>query len=422
MAIVSIGDQHIEVFEADGRSVRSRISTGKPGHDTPTGVFSVLQRNRYHESNLYSNAPMPFMQRLTWSGIALHEGYVPGYRASHGCIRMPRAFAASLWQRGYMGMRVIVSPRRVRPVDFAHPWLPAPVPTTLPQLATVVRVAATADDIPATSGSFSPYEGAQQRLARATSLKAAAEKAVKPALDFAAARSREAHQVSAALRASAGILADADEHLELETLAMATVQTETAEAEIRTRIRFAAAGVEAARAAHEKLKQVEKAASSEAFAAAVAAREAQAAAELANEELGLARRGTSPLSVLVSRATGRVHVRQGLSELYEGDVTIADPDRPLGTHVYTATEEIGATEMRWTVVSVPTNGGQTVRGRAPVQQASSSSAAEALERIALPEAVRRLTGERLWPGVSIIVSDFGLGETNVGTDFVILTR
>jgi hypothetical protein len=425
MAVISLADQHIEVFSADGRSERSRISTGMSGHSTPTGIFSILQRRRYHESNIYSNAPMPYMQRLTWSGIALHQGYVPNYRASHGCIRMPGGFASRLWSIGYIGMRVIVSPHRVRPVDFSHPSLPAPASSGLPQLAAVVRVAVAADDLPAVPASLSPYEAVQHRLARAVATKAVTEKAVKPALDAATHKSREARQAAEALSASARILSEAEEHLELEQLAMATVQTEDAEEPIRKRIRFAAAGVEAARTSHETLKELEEKASAEAFAAARAARDAQTAAELAADELSLARKSVSPLTLFVSRKTGHAYVRQGAHEVFEGAVVIKDPERPLGTHVYSAVEEIGTSEMRWTAVSVPTNGGEGGshrRGeRADVSHAQ-SSASEALDRVELPADLRRLVGERLWQGASIIVSDFGLGETTVGTDFVIITH
>jgi len=425
MAIISLADQHIEVFEANGRSERSRVSTGMAGHSTPTGVFSILQRRRYHESNIYSNAPMPYMQRLTWSGIALHQGYVPNYRASHGCIRMPGGFASRLWKIGYDGMRVIISPRRVRPTDFAHPSLPAPISSGLPQLAAVVRVAVAADDLPAASGSLSPYEAAQHRLARAIETKAATDKAVKPALELATRMSREARQAAEALAASARILEEAEEHLELEQLAMATVQTEDAEEPIRTRIRFATSGVEAARASHEKLKELEEKASAEAFAAAGAAREAQTAAELASNELSLARKAVSPVTLFVSRKTGQAYVRQGAQEIYEGTIVIKDPEQPLGTHVYSAVEEMGTSGMRWTAVSVPSNGGEGRshrRGERTEIARPQSSASEALDRIELPADLRRLMGERLWPGASIIVSDFGLGETNVGTDFVIITH
>jgi hypothetical protein len=94
------------------------------GHGTPMGVFSVIQKDRYHHSNIYSGAPMPYMQSITWGGVALHEGVLPGYPASHGCIRMPGAFAVKMWGWTKMGARVIVSPGELSPENFAHASLP----------------------------------------------------------------------------------------------------------------------------------------------------------------------------------------------------------------------------------------------------------------------------------------------------------
>jgi hypothetical protein len=96
------------------------VSTGTASHPTPTGVFSVIQKNRWHRSNLYANAPMFYMQRITWSGVAMHQGIVPNYPASHGCIRLPEAFARQLWGITKMGARVIIARGEVMPVDISH--------------------------------------------------------------------------------------------------------------------------------------------------------------------------------------------------------------------------------------------------------------------------------------------------------------
>jgi hypothetical protein len=329
---------------------------------------------------------------------------------------------------GRIGMRVIVTPARIAPAGIAHAHLPSPSLSVPSQAAALVRVAAagTDDATSAANRPLSPYEAAHARLARAIGMKSATEKAIKPALETAALRSAESNRLSEALKASAGILADAEEQLELENQSMATVQTEAAEGTIRQRIRLAESSVAAARNAHEKLRQAEAAASDAAFAAAGAAREAQTAAEAADEELSLARKAVSPITVFVSRKTGQVYVRQGFQELHDGPIVVAEPDRPLGTHVFTAMQETeGGAAIRWISVSVPTSGGESVRrGRhepAPPAMAA-STAAEALDRITLPDEVRELMSERLWPGASLIVSDFGLGETGQYTDFVILTR
>jgi hypothetical protein len=100
------------------------VSTGMPGHPTPTGVFSVIQKHKFHHSNIYSGAPMPYMQRITWSGVAMHAGVLPGYPASHGCIRMPMSFAVKMWNWTKMGARVFVTPGEIMtPVTFSHPLL-----------------------------------------------------------------------------------------------------------------------------------------------------------------------------------------------------------------------------------------------------------------------------------------------------------
>ena len=132
-AVVSLADQRISIYGADGLLTRSVVSTGQAGHRTPTGIFTILEKQRWHQSNIYSGAPMPFMQRVTWSGIAMHEGIVPGYPASHGCIRLPAAFAAKLWTMTKPGTRVIIAASDLQPFEFAHPLLPVPrmVPASL---------------------------------------------------------------------------------------------------------------------------------------------------------------------------------------------------------------------------------------------------------------------------------------------------
>ena len=118
--VISLPEQLAYVYRNGVRIGVSTVSTGKPGYETPTGVFTILQKQREHYSNLYDNAPMPFMQRLTWDGIALHGGDLPGYPASHGCIRMPNAFAKRLFGLTAMGGRVLVTDQRM-PGDAAPP-------------------------------------------------------------------------------------------------------------------------------------------------------------------------------------------------------------------------------------------------------------------------------------------------------------
>jgi lipoprotein-anchoring transpeptidase ErfK/SrfK len=143
--IVVLEFQRLYVFDGDELVAFTSISSGKKGHETPTGVFKILQKNIHHKSNLYNDAPMPYMQRLTWDGIALHAGAIPGYSASHGCIRMPLAFAKALYGITKMDQEVVViadtskskassepPKEEVRPVEPkpAEPKVEAPVTTS----------------------------------------------------------------------------------------------------------------------------------------------------------------------------------------------------------------------------------------------------------------------------------------------------
>jgi hypothetical protein len=121
--IISIADQEISVYDDGKLLARSSVSTGVQGHPTPVGVFSVLGKELWHRSNIYSAAPMPYMQRITWSGIALHAGLLPGHPASHGCIRLAKDFAVRLWHLTKRGTRVIIAPNNVDPVQIASPRL-----------------------------------------------------------------------------------------------------------------------------------------------------------------------------------------------------------------------------------------------------------------------------------------------------------
>jgi hypothetical protein len=135
--VVSISSQHVTLYSNGVQVTESPVSTGIPGKPTPTGVFSIIQKDRFHRSNLYSNAPMPYMERITWSGVALHEGPLPGYPASHGCIRLTHDFAVRLWAIARLGVRVIVARNDVEPVEFSHPHLfqPRPKPEAPPLAA-----------------------------------------------------------------------------------------------------------------------------------------------------------------------------------------------------------------------------------------------------------------------------------------------
>ncbi len=138
MAIVSIKDQRISLYDANGGAMRAKVSSGATDHETPVGTYSILQKNKDHYSNVYDSIAMPYMQRLTWSGLALHHGALPGYPASHGCVRLPYEYSQDIFARTRIGMRVIVARDNIAPVEISHPALLQPGPLRNRQVATNV--------------------------------------------------------------------------------------------------------------------------------------------------------------------------------------------------------------------------------------------------------------------------------------------
>src|SRR5580704_4491949 len=212
MAVVSLRSQQITVYDADGWILRGPVSSGQKGRETPAGVFSVIQKQAEHYSNLYDDAFMPHMQRLTWSGIALHGGIVPAHPASHGCVRMPYDFAERLFEVTKLGMRVIVAPNDVAPVSIAHPSLLQPKPEA--EAAAAVRAAEAQEaagraEQARLAALAAPRELAQTRLPvratrnlklRAEAQLAAAERAVDSAASAEAKEQAEQAKAEAATR------------------------------------------------------------------------------------------------------------------------------------------------------------------------------------------------------------------------------
>ena len=177
--IISINQQKLHLYSDGTHVADAPIATGVPGHPTPTGVFSVIDKERYHESNIYSGAPMPYMQRITWSGVAMHQGQNLGHPASHGCIRMSQEFASRLWVLPSLGARVIIARPELTPRDFADPHLfvhmdkpPAPVPmAAAPGAAENVKTAETVDSNKTTDASarrLLPYRPMECSAGRST--------------------------------------------------------------------------------------------------------------------------------------------------------------------------------------------------------------------------------------------------------------
>jgi hypothetical protein len=382
MAIVSLRNQRITVYDANGWILRAPVSSGQKGRETPAGIFSVIQKEAEHYSNLYDDAYMPHMQRITWSGIALHGGPLPGYAASHGCIRMPYDFAERLFDATRLGMRVIVAPSDLVPVEIAHPALFSPKPG-----AGAVAAARVAEAQEASS------EADQARLAAATATREAAR---------AMASVRMAEKLK--LRTEAQLTA-AERAVASAGSAEAKERAEDAKAKAGASVAEVEAQVTAAKA---ELQPKLDAAASAREAAVEAEKVRVAAAERARE----ATRDLEPVSVFISRKTQRLYVRQAFQPILESPVTIQDADHPLGTHVFTAMERIGGNfEMRWSVVSL--DSGHTDGGVA--------DAKAALDRIVIPQdALDHIAGIAS-PRSSLIISDEALSsETSKGTEFVVL--
>ncbi|PPD41494.1 MAG: hypothetical protein CTY15_13500 [Methylocystis sp.] len=449
-AIVSIADQSVSVYNHQGLVARSAVSTGMPGHSTPRGIFTILGRERMHASNIYSGAPMPFMQRLTWSGIAMHLGVVPGHPASHGCIRLPADFAAKLWGLTRIGERVVISPDDVTPTEFSHSLLPAPKM----QLVADAGAAASATGAPppapaaAETPRLNPRQYADRLKSKAAADRVAAAKAAGEAFLAADGKETEGLRLADELKAAeAGVAqaqARADAAIRASLAAEATTAAKPEESALaKTRDEASAAKTKAEEertAAQAKLDAAKKASTanvaetSEAYRRWQAAAKAFEATETAEKDAELR---TTPVSVLISKADKRVYVRQGLTPIFDAPATVRDPKTPLGSHLYIATAagEDGAS-LKWSVVSMPT---QRVEEPAPRKKgkaldeepypsltsyASPAGPEEALERVEIPQEVRDRIAERLWTGGSIIISDLPLSsETgNVGTDLTIKLR
>jgi lipoprotein-anchoring transpeptidase ErfK/SrfK len=472
--VASIADQRVSVYNHFGLVASSAISTGMAGHATPRGIFTIIGRERYHRSNIYSAAPMPFMQRVTWSGIAMHLGVVPGHPASHGCIRLPAQFATKLWGLTKIGERIVISPEEVTPTEFAHPLLPAP--KMLVQ-AEADRAAPALDAPQAPIGAagpplVNPRQYAQQLKVKATAEVAATVKNVKETFGALggkrqeAARARVELKVAETNHASAHSKADAAANTyEAAAAAASAAQQESvlaaeglksaestafdkamadhfAQAYERAAIAQDAAATAKKNAdsaladAVTKLETAKTASAAKDAELADAVRrlnEATAASDAAANHKKEALRRAMPVSVLVSKKDQRIYVRQGLAPVFDAPISVRDPETPPGSHLYIATAaNDDGTALKWSVVSMPEQGERGKNnawvdeqaGLPPTPRRSTSTPAEALERVEIAQDIRDRIPERLWTGGSLIITDQPLsGETgNDGTDLTVKVR
>jgi lipoprotein-anchoring transpeptidase ErfK/SrfK len=385
MAVVSIKSQKVTFYDADGWIFRAPVSTGTTGRETPAGVFSVVQKDKDHHSSLYDDAWMPNMLRITWNGIALHGGPLPGYAASHGCVRMPFDFAEKLFDKVPIGTRVIISPNDAEPVEISHPALFGPKPEAV--AAAPARAEALARE-------------ADEAAKLAQQSKNAATLAVK-----------EAGPLAAALRKLELARTRADAALASAEKALAAAKTDQAKARAEAQQQKAAAKVE------ELQTQLEAAKAKSGLDALAAAQDAAKAAETRRADAAKAasdaKLALEPVSVFISRATQKLYVRRNTHKripdggeffdaTIEVPVTIRDPDKPIGTHVFSAVARSGG-GLRWTAVTID----------------SGDDAKDALDRITIPQDVLDRIAPTAVPRSSLIISDEPLHkETNYRTEFI----
>jgi hypothetical protein len=366
---ISINQQKLHLYSDGVHVADTSIATGVSEHPTPLGVFSIIQKQIFHRSNIYSNAPMPYMQRVTWSGVAMHEGQNIGHPASHGCIRMPHDFAVQLYRFTKLNTRVIIARAELKPVEFVDSHL------------------------------FVHKEKPPEIAAPAT--------AIEPVVAKPAELAVHANTLTSPVQSD-----------------VVTPQAATPTTNPDQKAEAAAPAPDAGTPG----------------AAAVAPPPAPPTpADLAKIAAGK----KIPVSIFVSRKRQRLYVRQNFEPLFDVPVTIAEPEAPLGTHVFTALDFSGPerTTLRWNVVSLPGEPPKRIRHveehrdhhgrlrRREIEEertgdaAPPQSPAQVLARIEIAPEVGEAIAQMIGPGSALIVSDQGLGdETGEGTDFDVVTR
>jgi lipoprotein-anchoring transpeptidase ErfK/SrfK len=403
---ISLQHQHMKVYDSNGLFAESPVSTGMPGHATPMGVFSVLEKQRWHRSNIYSGAPMPYMQRITWSGIAIHEGVLPGYPASHGCIRMPQAFAIKLWAWTKRGARVVIAPGDIEPENFSHAKLLARMIDGSSQASAV--------PLPTAAGASAQPDKTDVKLATRSDVRN----------DTQPVKSDIATETATATNAPAATVGQD------KTTSQNQRPTDAASARPVVADGAPAPASAASDGAANKTQTADAARQPD-----PSLRDAPAATGGA-DPAAIAPKRTGHVAVFISRKDSKLYVRQNFSPVFEAPVTIADPDKPLGTFVFTARgDKDDASALHWSVVSMPVvtrktseRTGRHGKREKPIVETvlsapSATAASDALDRITIPEDALQRIAEAIKPGGSLVISDRGLGgETGLGTDFIVPLR
>ena len=355
--VVSLREQKIDVYRGTGLVTSSKVSSGKRGHDTKAGVFSILEKRRHHHSNLYSGAPMPWMQRLTWTGTALHGGVVPGYPASHGCIRLPFSFAPKLFQMTTLGANVVVAGDRVAPKPIKHANLFQPVPA--PGEVSLAAV----EPKPFANGVLSTAAAAERPEPAENTVEVAADSPADAPLRILVTRRTERDQV------------------------------------ISTQYLLAALGYLTPQNFSGRLGQ-------ETLAAIKGFQRANGLPETGGFSDELAKK-VRQVAGKAEPPPGHLFVRQDFRPVLDVPVAFRESKQSLGTHVFTMGLAPGSAKAEWTAISL--EGGESV---------------SVLDRIEIPEDIRRIISQRLTPGSTLIVAETAINSAILpdGDDFLVLAK
>jgi hypothetical protein len=422
---VGLAEQRISIYDAKGKIMESPVSSGQTGYETPAGIYSIVQKEEEHHSNLYDDASMPFMERITWTGMALHAGVLPGYAASHGCVRLPLDFAERLYDKTNMGMRVLVVREEIAPAEIAQPFIFGSAKHKAPAADRSLR-----DGVSPTR--YPPSDDGLSQLRMTLAQKSAeAQNAARKVKDLRLAASKSATEAASASRSlqaveSNFVRSEADVKAVEQALGQAAPDkvAQLAEEEAQALSRLNVAQTELDKAKAQAQSKADAAAQAQADAKA-----ADAALALALDAADEARLNLAPVSVFVSRKTMRLYVRKANNPVYESPVMIRDPGKQIGSFVFTALEPV-ASGMRWNVVSMYKDAthiepfskekqSSSSRRREP-EPADVRGAEAALGRLTIPEDALDYLSQAVLPGSSLIISDEGPSiETGKDTDFVI---
>jgi hypothetical protein len=394
---VSIDQQKLHLYSDGMHIADTSVATGVPALPTPLGMFSVIQKQVFHRSNIYSGAPMPFMQRITWSGVALHEGENIGHRASHGCIRMPREFAMRLYQLTKLGARVVVANGELKPSVFADSHLffhMVVVPATAAAAADLVKTAQVSDGTKATDAVAAKSDGPPVVAANApvpataelgktaptgddakTTDAIAAKPEAPPAADANAPVPATAEPMKTAqtgddanttdaipVKPDASPLLDAEPvpvmaSSEAEKTAQTGDDAQTTDVAAAKPDALPAGNTVAPPSSPAKPKSLDSLRGTDANPTlTVDAADGEIPIPLVKpaEAAQSAAERKTPIAVFVSRKEQRIYVRQNFEPMFDAAVIIEHPEQPLGTHLFTAMAYLddGST-FRWDVVSLP---------------------------------------------------------------------